>query len=101
MEIVIQLRRDVASLVSQRRVPLRQLAEHHPEIKTLSLALERMGGDLRPMHLGTADETLQKYFSVQCGTRDPAACEQMADTIRQEPIVEAAYVKPDAEPAAP
>jgi hypothetical protein len=101
MEIIVQLRNDAAALASRRGASLRQLAASHSDLRALTDTLDRLDVDLLPLHAGTEDNELQTYFTVPCASRDIDACERIAAAIRQEAVVTAAYLKPDAGPATP
>ncbi|GIK96084.1 MAG: hypothetical protein BroJett029_02930 [Alphaproteobacteria bacterium] len=63
----------------------------------LTAALERYGANLQPLHPGSTDDELRCYFTV-CGIA-PGQEEEVAATLRAQPGVRAAYVKPPAAPA--
>jgi hypothetical protein len=53
--------------------------------------VRRAGGTLIPMHPGVSDPELQRFFVVE--VPDPRVPE-LLDQLRQQPAVQAAYVKP-------
>jgi hypothetical protein len=61
-------------------------------------ALARAAGTtLKPQHPGTHDAELSRWYVAELA--DSAAAERLADALRAEPSVEAAYVKPGEAPA--
>ena len=52
---------------------------------------------LRPVHPDTDDPDLSSYFTVDVSERDEA--EDLARELMEDPAVQAAYIKPDDEPA--
>jgi hypothetical protein len=63
-----------------------------------AVALARAAGaTLAPQHPGTRDPELAGWYVTELG--DPAAAERLASALRDAAGVEAAYVKPGAEPA--
>jgi hypothetical protein len=97
MEIVVQLRRELAQLVNPSDASLRAAAAQSGEAARLADALARFDAALTPQHPGATDPELARWFVVRCGERDAQACERLAAALRQAGAD--AYVKPDAEPA--
>jgi hypothetical protein len=64
----------------------------------VAVALARAAGTtLAPQHPGTRDAELAHWYVAEVA--DPAAAERLATALRDAAGVEAAYVKPGAEPA--
>ncbi len=106
MEAVIQLRADLAALMEGETS--RAWPDHLTHMKReLDDRLARHGASLRPMHPGTQDAELMRYYTLSADTdsvgNDSAAKQSEADsvllTLRSLEAVTAAYVKPDVEPA--
>lgn len=50
------------------------------------------GVELRPLHPGTLDPELQRYFTIE--TRDADTAQRLIERLSGAPGVEAAYIKP-------
>ena len=66
-------------------------------LEDASALVHAAGGTLVPQHPGTGDPELARWYVTEVA--DPAAAERLAGELRTAPGVEAAYVKPGAEPA--
>ena len=85
MQITVQLQPDVA----------RRLHERQPsttESEELNHITKRLGVVLEPIHPGTSDPDLTRYFTVEAP--DQATAERVIAGLQQSKAVEAAYVKP-------
>jgi hypothetical protein len=69
-----------------------QVSPHVRTVDELRALAERLGVTLVPMHPGSSDPTLRRYYSVEVA--DPAAAERVATRLRESPVVAAAYIKP-------
>jgi hypothetical protein len=85
MQITVQLQTDVARRLQQRGPPTAESEELNRITKQLGVVLE-------PIHPGTADPDLMRYFTVEVS--DQAAAERVIASLQQSKAVEAAYVKP-------
>jgi hypothetical protein len=86
VEIVVQLREDVARGVSAR--------EPEGEADDVRRRADELGVSIEPMHPGESDPLLTPYFVVQAPGDDAP---RIAEELSALPGVEAAYVKPAAE----
>jgi hypothetical protein len=100
MDIVVQLRSDMASMLARANSSVAESAAHNPTLQPLAQTLAAFDADLVPQHPGAADPQLQAWFVVPCGERDARACEALALALRRHDAVLSAYLKPDAAPAA-
>lgn len=91
MEIVVQLREDVA-FTRQGRIAT---SESAPVLAELQGLLSDLGVDLVPVHPGTEDPELATFFTVSGA--DPSQAEQITTALRGLDTVRAAYVKAPAE----
>ena len=85
MQITVQLQADVARRLHQREPPTAESEELNRITKQLGVVLE-------PMHPGTADPDLTRYFTVE--VPDQATAERVLARLQQSKAVEAAYLKP-------
>jgi hypothetical protein len=97
-EIVVRLRPDVARAF-QDKSAVANSAATRDAIRDMEAVLARFGAKMRPQHPGVSDPGLAAYFTVQGVS--PSRAEELAAALRQLKTVEAAYVKPPAEPARP
>lgn len=88
MEVVVQLSPGATAAFAHE-------AEEGPREKLVP-ELEELGLSLTPMHPGESDPRLASYFTVE--VTDAKAADQAIDALLQSDAVEAAYVKPRAEP---
>jgi hypothetical protein len=95
MDIVVQLRSDLAQIMNRGRGALAA----SDDAARLAAALARFHVDLTPQHPGASDPQLARWFVVHCGDRDAQSCEELASALRHAGVD--AYLKPDAEPASP
>ena len=100
MDIVVQLRSDLASMLARTNASLAKSAPHHPALQPVAQTLAAFDADLTPQHPGSTDPQLQTWFVASCGERDAQACEALALALRRHDAVLSAYIKPDAAPAA-
>ena len=90
MQITVQLQADVARRLHQRGSPTAGSQE-------LNQITNQLGVTLEPIHPGTEDPELTRYFTVEAP--DQSTAERVIARLRQSKAVEAAYVKPpDATP---
>lgn len=68
-------------------------------VEEATKAARLVGTDFVPQHPGSRDPELARWYVAEL--QDPAAAERLARALRDTPGVEAAYVKPADEPAAP
>lgn len=101
MEIVVQLRSELAQLINRRQTSLRAAAAGNADLESLAATLARFKADLIPQHPGADEPQLQTWFVVSCDARDESACASLVGTLQQDAAVRSAYLKPDAEPAPP
>jgi hypothetical protein len=99
MDIVVQLRSDLAQIMNRRPGALRAAAAESDDAARLAAALARFDAELAPQHPGVGDPQLARWFVVHCGDRDAQSCEELAAALREAGVD--AYLKPDAEPASP
>jgi hypothetical protein len=85
MQITIQVQMDVARRLHQRGPPT-------TESEALNRVTKQLGVVLEPMHPGTADPDLTRYFTVEAP--DQATAERVIAGLQQSKAIEAAYVKP-------
>ena len=76
--------------------PAGRPGESDPAVQELRQAVADLGVELQPMHPGVRDPQLARYFVLE--VPDSATAEQAIARLRGTPSVEAAYVKPAAEP---
>ena len=89
MEIVVQLNRAAAAKLVRK-------AETSPGSEQPLPGLEDLGLSLEPMHPGESDPALASYFTVEVPDADTA--DRALGALRRSDVVEAAYMKPSAEP---
>lgn len=63
---------------------------------SITQAVKAAGGDISPMHPGTGDQALARYYAID--VPDPEAAAELAEKLLRLPHVDAAYVKPDDAP---
>lgn len=90
MEISVQVRPDLAPAVQGREAP-------PVEVDDLSRRLQELGVGLQPVHPGADDPLLAPYFTVEVPDDEELAARVLA-VLEESGAVEAAYVKPPAEP---
>jgi hypothetical protein len=71
---------------------LRHEAPATEQASAIEKTVDAAGLALRPLHPGTADETLSRYFAVEAP--DAATAQRVARELLRLDGVEAAYVKP-------
>lgn len=100
MEIVVQLRSELAQLINRADASLRTAAAGHADLGALAATLAEFQADLVPQHPGADAPQLQSWFIVRCA-RDAAECADLVSSLQHDAAVRSAYLKADAEPAAP
>jgi hypothetical protein len=100
VDIVVQLRSDMASMLARANSSVAESAPSNPALQPIAQTLAAFDADLVPQHPGTDDPQLQTWFVVPCGERDARACEALALALRRHDAVLSAYLKPDPTPAA-
>jgi hypothetical protein len=85
MQITVQLQADVARRLHQRGPPTAESQELNHITNQLGVALE-------PIHPGTEDPELTRYFTAEAP--DQATAERVIARLQQSKAVEAAYLKP-------
>jgi hypothetical protein len=88
LEIVVQLNRSAAAELSDEQGASPRQRQLVPELEDLALSLD-------PMHPGAGDPALSSYFTVEV---PDAEAERAVETLQRSDAVEAAYMKPAAEP---
>ncbi len=97
MTAVVQLRADVAKLL-QGDGGLETQATPESEVRQdLDRELARLHMSLKPIHPGTEDQDLARYFTLT-SSQGPAD-EEALGALRKLEAVTAAYIKPEEEPA--
>lgn len=97
MNIVIQLRKEIAGLIlgePGERVTSREVSEMKDD---LDRELNQLGASLQPMHPGVQDADLARYFYLS-GVPD-AGVSQALKVLRNLAAITAAYSKEPAQPA--
>jgi hypothetical protein len=89
LEIVVQLNQGAASELTRATEASSASEQSLPGLEDLGLALE-------PMHPGASDPALAAYFTVE--VPDAEAADRALEALRRSDVVEAAYMKPSAEP---
>ncbi len=90
MYVTIRIRPDCVVAVRERKAA-------NPGVSDVLRTIEALAGSLHPLHPGIDDARLASYFQVD--VPDKRTAEQLASTLRANPVVEAAYVKPREEMA--
>ena len=90
MVVTVQVTPDVARVLHNQSEPI-------PASKELIIALEELDITLEPIHPGTQDPLLIIFFTVEVADSDTA--EAVINRLLESEAVEAAYLKPPAEPA--
>lgn len=88
MEVIIQLSPDVTENLRSKENPT-------PAVEQLNQATEKLGITLRAQHPGEDDPVLSRYYVVYAPSR--AEGERIVASLCHLPMVEGAYVKPEAE----
>jgi len=88
MEVVVQLRPEIAQALHGHGPPTAESSE-------VASRLKKFGVELRALHPGARDPSLQPHFAVD--VKDPETAQQVVDALRESPAVEGAYIKPAAE----
>jgi hypothetical protein len=84
---------DVTVQVTPDLVPaLRHEAPATERTHDIENTVQAMGASLRPLHPGTADTALSRYFAVN--VPDAATAQRVARELLRLDGVEAAYIKP-------
>jgi hypothetical protein len=86
-EVVIMLSNEAAKAVHENR--------QGADLSSIQELIRNAGGSLLPVHPGTEDPELARYFFVKA--KDRRHAEQLADALQSVRGVEAAYVKPPGE----
>lgn len=86
METIVRVESGVAGALATPRMSTDEAA------RELTAILSRLGAVLQPLHPGSSDDELRCYFTVT-GIA-PGREEEVAATLRGQPGVRAAYVKP-------
>ena len=89
LEIVVQLSQVAAAELARK-------TEASPGPEQPLPGLGNLGLSFEPMHPGESDPALAAYFTVEVPDAD--AANRALDALRGSDIVEAAYMKPSAEP---
>lgn len=89
MEIVVQLNQGAATERARKTEASSRPEQSLPGLEDLGLSLE-------PMHPGESDPALAAYFTVEVPDAD--AADRAIGALRRSDLVEAAYMKPSAEP---
>lgn len=97
MEIVIQLRSDLAKLMRGDVGPGAVTDELRKIKQDLEEAVRRFGATLEPMHPGVEDAELARYFTLSNASELDS--EQALVELNDLKAVTAAYAKPQAAPA--
>jgi hypothetical protein len=84
MRIVVQL---TPGATRQMRSRASRATERHP--------LAWLAHSLTPIHPRSSDSTLDTFFAVEIS--DPEEAARVLERLRNDPVVDAAYVKPDDE----
>jgi hypothetical protein len=90
MVVTVQVTPDVARVLQNQSEPI-------PASKELIIVLEELDITLEPIHPGTRDPLLIIFFTVDVADSDSA--EVVINRLLESEAVEAAYLKPPAEPA--
>jgi hypothetical protein len=90
VQISVQVQPDLAAAVHGRESPT-------AEVDDLNRSLEELGLSLQPVHPGADDPLLAPYFTVEVPDDEELAVRVLA-VLEESGAVEAAYVKPPAEP---
>jgi hypothetical protein len=88
VEIIVQFSPAVAAQFAQAAA-----GEQHISIERL---LHTYGAVLMPLHPGSDDSSLKRYFRIQMS--NPEDAEKLVERLRKLPGTEAAYIKPSGEP---
>lgn len=99
MEIVVQLRPDLAMALSAPGTSLHSPGAGHADLARLTEALAMLEVDLVPLHPRTQDAQLRNYFVVPCEGLSQDACERIAAILRHDAAISSAYLKPDVQPS--
>ncbi len=89
MEIVVQLSHTATAELARK-------SEASPGPEHPLPGLEDLGLSFEPMHPGESDPALAAYFTVEVPDAD--AADRALGALRRSDAVEAAYMKPSAEP---
>ena len=90
MVVTVQVKPDVARVLQNQSEPT-------PVSEELLAVLEELDINLVPIHPGTKDPLLIIFFTVEVADSD--AAEKVINRLLESEAVEAAYLKPPAEPA--
>lgn len=85
MKVIVTVSQAVARVLHQR-------GPRTAEADQLMRIVATLGVTLEPMHRGTEDVQLMKYFVVQ--VLDVATAQRVIDQLQQSGVVEGAYLKP-------
>jgi len=85
MQVIVLVRNDVAASLHQRQLASRESEE-------LLRTAQDLGVVLTPMHPGTDDPNLAKYFVIT--VPDAVTAERVIARFRQSTAVESVYLKP-------
>ena len=89
VDVILRVQPEAARELHRGHPPTSQTAE-------LLRVLQELGLTLHPIHPGIDDADLMRYFALQAP--DAARGEEASRRLRQCSAIEAAYVKPPAEP---
>jgi hypothetical protein len=90
----------VVKVTEQEAARLLRPHEEHPAVdSSVLVAARQVGAALAPQHPGAVDPPLSSYFVARVAERD--AAETLISALLALREVEAAYLKPDEELAAP
>ena len=88
-EVILRVQPEVAQVLHHGQSPTNQSAE-------LLRVVQELGLSLQPIHPGIDDAELMRYFALQ--VPNSALGEEVSRRLRQCSAIDAAYVKPQAEP---
>lgn len=93
MQLVIQLREDVALGVKKRLVNNDTVQEVNQEVQSLLNLTSKFGVKLESIHPNSIDPLLTNFFMIV--VTDQELANRIIECLKQFTIVEAAYLKPD------
>jgi hypothetical protein len=93
MQIMIQLRPDVALELQNRHSHPNTAPPGKPETEQLLKAATELGVSLMPVHPGQTHPLLAPYFTVEA--KDKKTAEQIINRLQRLDAVEAAYLQPE------
>lgn len=95
MEVILQLSTELARQVAGAAAGTGDDSLHR--MKDIEKTAVHLGFSLSPIHPGTTDEELARYFTLS--GQSPLDTDQLLSTLQNLEGVTAAYTKPGAEPA--